>query len=747
MNISVDLLWFGSIYHTALAQLREIDRIYRTPVDIGELSDTIKEYLVEDEHLHNTLVALLNGMVSDWKATFVCVSNLTHFDSYVSHLINHESTGHMEYGCDALWRDGNVNDSSFVAQTNAHFDSSNGNYISSRSINNLDLLCNKFEDTAIAISRYITLVDRVINKEDFSGTTIDGIKRYMTGVHIPVARSLVTLMYAFISNIRSYQDLYSSTMSGESINGEYFIDVESIQSFKGQITQSYRSLRSKISDFNQYVWSMNSVCEEFNLEAIANYTLDNVEALVNTRISRVEEIIINNERSGLAGVDEIRSYIDSLDNVVADLGVSTGYRMIYPNRQFDSISPLENMRVQGPDVSIFDQLLSGSSSERANAAASFRNTILDTLIGWFIDRKEYPRYYYNMYQGYDDDVLKGDIERLELTDIELICTWRKLYNSMLASGYSELNALRFSEIAVLFNLEGIRSCNDIPGNQDEIVINGIRNYVTSYYYYIANNSAYGYNQTNRWGTFNDFDCGSLILAGYEKAFIDLRYAIDNENPVAQTLSRDITTFKPYGFHTYIPNIDLKLEDLVPGDIFTIYKKEEETTKINGIGHVEAFLGKVENNGRTEYLNVSAHSSEQINGGDDSIGAGGDQLQSTPSLLRPECDSREENYYYNLFCREEEGRSFIDNPNDPNFGKDSLGNDRVNEIRVENIGPRDNWPMGKDEILGYVYWERVDDKYPVIEKWDKILRLEEMDYWKQVDTTEYWDRKAEEYYNN
>ena len=70
----------------------------------------MKGYLLEDRHLHDTLVAVLNAMASDWKATKTCVSNFTHFDNYASRLNYHESTEHMEYGCDALWGNDNVRD-------------------------------------------------------------------------------------------------------------------------------------------------------------------------------------------------------------------------------------------------------------------------------------------------------------------------------------------------------------------------------------------------------------------------------------------------------------------------------------------------------------------------------------------------------------------------------------------------------------------------------------------------------------
>ncbi len=765
MSLSVDLLWFGGVYFSALSQLRKIDRIYRTPVDIGELSGTMEGYLAEDEHLHNTLVALLNGMVSDWKATKVCVVNLTHFDSYVSHLINHESTGHMEYGCDALWRDGDVNEISFVARTNAQLCYPSRRYISSRSIRNLDLLCNKYEDTAIAIGRYITIVDGMTKNEDFSGVAIEKMKQYMINVHIPVANSLVTLLYAFISYIRSYQNLYNSTMSDEIIHGEYFIDVGAIHTFKEQISQSYRSLRAKIADFNQYVWYINSICEEYHLEAIANYSLDGVEPLVTAEISSVEELIRNNEENAIAGVNEIRSYINSIDNVVADLGMSTGYRMIYPNRQFDSISPLGNMRVQGDNVSIFDQLLSGSSSDRASAADSLRNDIINHLIGQFSNRNKNDVYYYfhyNEYRGYDDEKLRKNIDSLDFNDVEFVCRWRKLYNLMISDGYTETNALRFSAIAALYNKNEIINLQITPDTQESIILNGIRNYAVDYAGYIADTDKYGYNRYNRWAGDNDFDCSSLVIAGYEKAFIDLRTVLNYEDAGAGMLAgTDMDILGKYGFKELIPNVDVNVKQLVPGDIFAVdipegkifdhldhsisseymgvYTEEDGKSDEREISHAEIYFGKVENKGKTEYLTVSGHSSERIYGYSGPHGTGNgycdesaDQLQENYDRLTPPDGAPWGSFYKDFICEKEEGTSY--NHEGPARGRDDLNHDRVGEIRFENIGPRDYWHRPEGHIEGYVFWHYTNDEYPVVVKWDRILRLDNMDFWKTYEVS-------------
>ena len=165
----------------------------------------------------------------------------------------------------------------------------------------------------------------------------------------------------------------------------------------------------------------------------------------------------------------------------------------------------------------------------------------------------------------------GKIKDLNLRDKEFVRRWRELYNSMLNDGYTELNAIRFSEIAALYNSEGIRTCSNFVGEHDSIVITGIQNYVVDYIKYIANSPNHGYDQMERWAGNNDFDCATLIISGYDKAFIDLRHTITHmrfdDNPVAYSAvgaaalaNNDLSA---YGFVSHFPNQDFGAEDLVP----------------------------------------------------------------------------------------------------------------------------------------------------------------------------------------
>lgn len=777
MGFSVDSEWFATIYQNALDQLGEIDRISRISVNIGNLlSSTMKGYLLEDRHLHDTLVAVLNAMASDWKATKTCVSNFTHFDNYASRLCYHESTEHMEYGCDALWGNDNVNAATYSSGLHVNLGNPTGGWISSQCINNLDLLCNKYEDLAAAIGDYMATVSELSSKSDFYGNAITRIKDYMSRVHTPVARSLRVLLYTINDIIRAYKDLYNRTMAHEAIGGEYLIDTDSIQPLKNQIANNYQNLRSRISDFNYYVCSVNSNYRNIHLNQINNYCIDNAELQVKAEISRVENLIESNEEIGREGVAEIRGHIDSFANVVADLGMSTGYRMIYPDRQFESIISLPGMRTPELSNTLFDRLLSVDCSKIDEAA--LKNDIIFHLIRTFSNRRDYAvekdrtYYSYNAYRGYDEDVLMGKIKDLNLRDMEFVRRWRDLYNSMLNDGYTELNAIRFSEIAALYNSEGIRTCSNFVGEHDSIVITGIQNYVVDYIKYIANSPDHGYDQLERWAGNNDFDCATLIISGYDKAFIDLRHTITHmrfdDNPVAYSAvgaaalaNNDLSA---YGFVSHFPNQDFGTEDLVPGDVFAVdvpkghiaerlvsrgdYRAPEywdsyndEDDKISPedaargedrrrfISHVEVYTGKYKIGDHEEHLNVSAHSSENIDSEGSAFGEGGDQLQQDFSLITRQTDSPYSGFYYRFICQAEEGGSFYVNPKDGTPGKDCLENDRVSEIRHENIGARSNWGQSDDYILGDVFWPHMDDKYPAEVMWDRIHRLESMDYWK------------------
>lgn len=771
MGVSVDTDWFNTIYSNAIEALENINNKLGESFDIGEyLSQTQTIFIREYIHLRSSFATALNTMACDWNAIKVCVDNFTHFDSYVSRITNNQPTDHMEYGCDSLWR--NTNETNINAN---RFDdvllvSQSGNdYISQDTIQDLTTLINKLNELADLIDVYRLKVVELANNNGFSGATFDAIKSYMARVHIPVINSMMTSSEAFADRLGDYQSSYLNN----DFDNNYVYNVSEIKEFKKQLENSYRNIREKIHEFNSYVWTQNANRYNCNLEGINHYCIDNTELRINSQISGLDgiiNIINSNESNGMADARSVQSYVDSLDSVLAELGTSMGYRMINPNRQFESINDLSRMTLYADNDlnSLLASLLEANSSNHDDAQEALISSIQHALIACF-DRGDENHYGYNAYRYYDEanNGLNGNLDSLKtaLKNRDFLIRWGDLYNSMLDNGYTRLNALRYSSIAALYNREGMLSCSDVNNEHDSIVIGGIRNYVVDFTGFVANSTDHGYDQGERWGTFGEFDCVSLVVMAYEKAFINLRDVMGNNNP----LSGDMVTcnLSPYGFKEFKPNEDINLDGLIPGDIFAVdvAKGEihnnlssrgdglnveywdsynEEDDKItqeqidNGednrrsIGHVEMFYGKVDNNGRTEYLNVSAHSSEQIyfsdKDNDDRFGNHGDQLQINPSLLTKGTNDYDR-FYYNFSCLREEGKSFDPNATGVNYGRDQLHNDRIGEIRFENIGPRPEWGRSGNRITGYVFWPHLDDEHPAEVMWDRILRLESMDYWK------------------
>lgn len=741
--ISVDSEWFYTTYSRALEALTSIDNILRESLDVGShVSFTQKGFLREYIHLRNSVAAVLNLMAGDWNATKVCVENITHFDGYVSRLVNRESVNRMDIGCDELWRNSNQTNINLDIAEEVSLGSMSGfDYVCLETIKNLELLISKLNELASPIGAYVRVINEVTGKEDFSGSTFDAIKNYMSRVHISVCRSMIAAVDAFAEKLSDYQSSYLNNH----FDDNYDYNVIQIERFRDAILESYRNLRDKINEFNHYVWSRDTSRYEIRLEDISHYSIDNAEALVNAQVSELNNIlsiIDSNESRGLEDVENIRAFIDSLDNVLFDLGPSFGYRMINPDRQFESVSSLSGMRSRLGSSSIglyCDILLDPSSSEHEETIRLLKDSITAKLIGTF--KREGDDYYnYNAYSSYDEEILSGMINNLPLNDTAFVSRWRDLYNSMLDNGYTNLNATRYAAIAALFNRDSIMNCSDITAEQDSIVINGIRNYVVNYTTHIANSELHGYDQGNRWGRNGDFDCASLTVMAYEKAFINLRDVTNDINVGSEKLST--VPMEDYGFISYVPNKDVYLDGLVPGDIFAIDTTDAEPVDGRGKHHVEVFAGRFEDkDGNVDYLNVSAHSSERIFG----VGGKGnnfaddikDQLQGSEgrdymSNVPAEPSEDSENYwgtfYKDFFADKEEGYSYLGTERECT-GTDFWENDRIGEIRFESIAPRPNWGMESNQIVGYTYWPYTTDEVPTQIAWDRILRLESMEYWK------------------
>ena len=745
MAIAVTTEWFYDRYNRAFQTLGDIGRISGGVVSIDTHSSTTGKGLVtEYGHLRDTVALMLNNMASDWNAAKVCVSNLTHFDTYISHLINNESTNHMEYGCDALWHSGDADDRDLIVSGIEPLGYPGfGNYISSEHIADLTVLCDKLTAISDALARYSSIVEEVTSAEGFSGMTFNAIKSYMARVHVPVARSLRSVCVTFISTVRTYQETYNITMGDDT----FLYDKGHLNIFRQRLADSFRSLREKIGDFNNYVYMKNAAHEGLCLEDIKHYTIDNVESRIHAQLAEVDsiiDIIEENEAAGQRDVTELQGYINLLDEVAAEIGMGSGYRMISPTRRFSSISSLNRIRERGFDIYefYFGLLTDGSGLQRTRAEEFLRADIRANLIESFRNR-DVSHFHYNEYRGYDEDVLLSKIEGLDLSDKNFVRRWGELYHSMTADGYTDLRAIRYSEIAALFNREGILAYSGGQGDLDKIITTGIQRYVVDYAGYIADHDAYGYNQVDRWGANGDFDCSSLVIAAYEKAFIDLRFAMNQTRPEDDEWSYwHIGSYKlstkpldDYGFTIFTPNVDIKVTELVPGDIFAIDNDHAN--------HVEVFAGRFERDGKVEYLNVSAHSSERI-GGYDQYGNGradysGDQLhQWGPEGIRTHgLGTPWSTYIYETTLVGEEGGSYNSN------GDDVWGHDRIGEIRYENIGPRPEWKHSDDHITGCLKWpqhyeffdengnELPEQREYIMEEtpWSRIMRLENMEYWK------------------
>ncbi len=758
MQISVNREWFSNCHSSALAVLGEIGTISGSRVDFTGFTSAVgKELMREYEHLCNTVASIVNAMASDWNAAKVCVANINHFDTYISRMLNNENISHLDEGSASLWRTGNADDSHLIVE--GHF--SLGflgfdDYISSDCISDLSVFCANLNSMGSKLDSYSAIVAEIASAEDFSGRTFEAIKNYMNSVHSPIISYMKSVVTTFSEMISAYQRQYQISMPDDN----YRLKVDDLIQFRQKLNQSYRELRGKIDEFNHYVYSQNAQYDMLSLDEIAYYCIDNVQVHINAQISELDgiiETIENIETNSEGDFSEVREYINILESVLADLGTHSGFRMISPNRQFESISSLGNISEREFRIYdfYFDYLTNGNSTQRRRAADYFRNNIIENLIESFSNRSETSYYNYNLYSGYDVGVLSPMINSINFNDVELMRNWRCLFNSMLADGYTDINALRFSEIAMLFNEDGIRSYSGSNGGIDDVIIPGICQYVVSYSGYIADTPRYGYNQVNRWANFNDFDCSSLVIAAYEKAFIDMRFALNefgpevNSNAYLHIGSEKIVAkenWEDYGFRVLEPNKDVSLDSLAVGDIFAIDKDD------NSAHHVEVFAGKFDDGeGRIEYLNISAHSSDRIFGvgglSNNNSDNPGDQLQQnglSAMLDVPEGGSWG-TFIHDTACVGEEGVSIdydaeAEEAGGNNPGIDHWRHDRIGEIRYENIGPRPEWgqdPNSK-KITGYLKWtvdyvDTDEGEKPVYTHedlgWDRVIRLNSMEYWK------------------
>ncbi|SMC44501.1 LXG domain of WXG superfamily protein [Oscillospiraceae bacterium] len=745
MAIAVTTDWFYERYDRAMEALDNIGRISCGTRSIDyHSSPTGKELVAEFGHFRDVLASMLNTMACDWNAAKVCVTNLKHFDGYLSHIVNNEPTNHMEYGCDALWHSGNVNDTHLIVNGNVTIGyMGGGTYISSEYFDDLGMLSESLNSMRSVIEDYSRIVEEVTSANDFTGLTFDAIKSYMSRVHVPIARSLISVCVTFSSIIRSYITTYNISMR----DVDYLYDKDHLVQFKQRIRTSYRELRDKMDEFNCYVSSKNSSHEELELEIIMHYWIDNVELRIDSQLSQVDEIIEaieENEEAGHRDVAELKGDIDLLDDVVADLGMFSGYRIISRTRQFDSIRPLGSITAREFDIYgvYFGLLLDGTDLQRLRAEEFFRNDIRVNLIESFQGR-DTAHYHYNEYRGYDENVLSARINGFNFNDKEFSRRFGSLHSAMIADGYTELRARRFLEIAALFNREGILGFSGDKNDIDGIITKGIQNYVVDYAGYIADSDAYGYNQLERWCNDGEFDCSSLIICAYEKAFIDLRYAMNQTDPTVDEwnywhIGSNKLSYSPldkYGFRIFTPNEDIHVNELIPGDIFAI-----DTKTAN---HVEMFAGRFESGERVEYLNISAHSSERLSGSEENTNGyadlNGDQLQQWgPEQIRSRFIGTPWStmIYETTLVREEIGSYNQE-------GYDVWGHDRIGEIRYENIGPRTEWGHDENHITGCIKWpqyykvfnengEEIPEQRDYIrseEPWNRILRLEDMTYWK------------------
>jgi hypothetical protein len=169
-----------------------------------------------------------------------------------------------------------------------------------------------------------------------------------------------------------------------------------------------------------------------------------------------------------------------------------------------------------------------------------------------------------------------------------------------------------------------------------------------------------------------------------------------------------------GFKAYKPNDNqedgcdnLQLEDLRTGDILVTVQS-----------HTEVYIGNDET--------VSAHGSEDVFRWEKSntkFGNKGDQLQDLGlDALRNTSETDHSDWYYRTALQGTE-ENYV---SDPSGSKDSRGNDRVGEIRVENISTTlEDGTKKIGQNIGY-------DGYNIdsVADWDYIYRLENLDFLRQ-----------------
>ncbi len=717
MVIRHNYMWFYVLYQRAFNSLENIQSAMTFSVEKDpHMPDGVAYFYSDFYEFRNRFTEFLSLMQVDWNTAKICMERKRDIEEILSDNFSAKSVMASMVKLNKLWNSSGIAKTTIYSMKSsfAPFPINGVNRADSECIRNLSNLRTKIEEIYEATDAYINVVNDLVATPSFSGDFARNVKSYFEQMHLTIIRAATQFLNRLSLYTSQYQLQYQLTIRER----DYTYNTSDLQGFINAMRYIRSEWGSLQSDFNSKVDSFNRSNHEICLVALSGTQLDTFFTKIDNSIRICENIIaqVNKvEDFGDKAHSELRSDINCFKNAYDAISARTGYRVLnYENdgylnmicrsdaKDLDDLGGKPRKKkesvldIKDDNLRNLELINKGDSDQIAKAQEYLRNHMVSDLIESF-QNKEAERYFYSAYQRYDDNVIRGKISGIDLDDKALVASASKLYTSLLGNGFTNEDAMKYTEISMLYNSDALKGSSSVNEDYKNLTLNGIRACAGDFASYVADDKNSGYCQINRWT--GDFDCSSLVVAAYVKAGVPLQDMdlLEGHNP-RNPITSDMTpaAMGEYGFVDHKPSgVAGTMDDLCNSDML-----------VDESNHAELYVG----NGET----VSAHGSEDAFRGRASdprfrMGNGaGDQFQGC-SVERFENPPEPGEYngvpvntkwYYETSVVPE-----LDNISDQEHGTDARGHDRVGEIRFERV---------------------VDENNTVMGDWDHYYRLEDLD---------------------
>ena len=674
-------------------------------------SRTSTEFYNNYSRLISAMYSMVNIMIVDWNAADICMTDRQNHEKYLSGVFSNGVTSKwVTFG--NLLKDENFTSTGLTLLSAPDIVEINykKSYACSDNIRNLDSLYSALSSLEDSVSNYKNALKLFTSDcSKMCGRGSEAMKCYFEQMHSPMIEASLTIISEFTDYIRQYQALYFDRMPEE----QYVYELDDLLDLQMGLERTERNIRDKFNEINAFI----SACQEDvplnllstgNMESFCDNTHGDIEVL-----REIVLIIRENEKQGSGYCSDLKFEIMKLQHAASSMGRNPGMRVlayregdykriiaddlrwIKKDEKSEDPRPEEVQVIKDLNRENLELLLNGTDEQKEAAREYFRNNITGNMVDSLKDHRD---------DYYDSDVFPGKLDNVDFYDSSLIEEFRSIYDNMQEFGFIKEDAIKYAEIALLYNPDGVRNPEV---NATDAVLQGIRNYAADFSLHVANDSRYGYDQWNRWcqdidNKGMDFDCSSLVVTAYEKAGVPMNGVADN----LATNAMKNWAMNYYGFSTYTTNQDIYLDDMVVGDVILV---DVQGTKI---GHTEIYIG----HDGDDYRTVSGHGSELVHGEIDGTYTGWkyeDELQinGVEGLIDENTDFPRW-YHDKEFGESPENKNGEEGPYivDDERGTDKDGNDRIGEIRVECINGGDGRiePYSEDYDFQVVYrLERLD----------------------------------------